>query len=82
MLARLRATVRYGQRTGSKAPAQRVANGGMMNTNPEQDDLRERVAALMASPLVPIAAGMVFLLAILERVGALADQPRSVETKA
>lgn len=39
-----------------------------MNTNPEQDDLRERVAALMASPLVPIAAGMVFLLAILAAV--------------
>jgi soluble lytic murein transglycosylase len=43
----------------------RSGNSGTMNGNTEQDDLRERVATAMASPWVPVAAALVFLLAIL-----------------
>ena len=36
-----------------------------MNGDRGQDDLRERVAALLASPWTPVAAAFAFLLAIL-----------------
>ena len=36
-----------------------------MTGNSGQDDLRERVARLMTSPLVPVAAACVFLIAII-----------------